>query len=155
MRPKLKILLPPPRVPSKRVQTVADLADADAMREMINGYFNVGQYRTGYALSHSQVSPDPFRYFVVNQKMEQYFGDNWLLVNGKIHERSNPFTHEDEACLSFPFRPPTKKRRWGRVIFQADVPYMDRLITCRFELFDLAAVIAQHEMDHANNLLLF
>ena len=70
------------------------------------------------------------------------------LVNAKIAKAYEEYEFEGEGCLSFPDSY-VKTRRYKEIVIEENLvwPY-------RFILTDFAAVVAQHELDHLNGILL-
>lgn len=134
---------------SKEVTSWEDIAtDVALMKEFIlNGKFR-GKRPKAYALHHSQVSFQPYNFFVVHP--------NFILGEAGIFDRSVYINPElisgedeqemDEACMSFPFKKKFKKvKRFNEII----VDYFDEYGFCHREhCIGIKAQIFQHEIDH-------
>lgn len=70
------------------------------------------------------------------------------LVNAKIAHLYNPFIFDNEGCLSFPNKW-VKSKRYKEVVIEGNC-----VIPNRFVITDFAAVVACHELDHLNGVLL-
>ena len=107
----------------------------------------IGNYKFGgYALAHCQVDhTDPLRFFVMKNGL--------VIINPKIVHGSeeSDFTHY-EGCLSFPYRPEKKVKRYETL----DIEYtgLDGK-QVKERLTGLVACIFQHEIDHFNGKAIY
>lgn len=77
----------------------------------------------------------------------QTFSGYRTLINPKLPSLENPFINPNEGCLSFPgIRINTI--RYHNILIEDD-------FNISMALSNFAAVIAQHELDHLNGILLF
>lgn len=144
----MDIILPPHRIQSKPVVVFHEQMQKDAaeMKKLLQSQsFPNGQ--KGYAISHCQVSNDPYRFFVV---LKQLF-DEEIIVNPKILEKDERFTNL-EACLGYPFRGDKKVSRYNKI----RVRYQNtKLETKEVELTGFKACIMQHELAHMQGVTIY
>ena len=135
----------------------------EEMQALIDNGIKKGNYDKGFALSHCQVSRNPYAFFVVGSAwVGKEKKDGWpaaAIINPQILEvtdkidvgtkenpdmRQNVFTY-DEACFSFPFRQPKKVKRYYRITVQYQIKGLFGLKTVVEEIEELRAHIFQHE----------
>jgi len=148
----MQILLPAHHKKSSKVKNWKEIkAEASELRELVNGKSSVGYYEASYAISHAQVSHEPKRYFVVNEragtgKLRKIFG-GWCIVNPEIIRARDPVIHT-EACMSFPFRKEKGVNRFLEIEVKYRVPVWGFLFPKRKKFKDLPAFILAHEIQH-------
>ena len=128
--------------------------EAFQLRDFIqNGTFN-GHYDKAYAISHAQVSNDPKRFFVINEKIMEgallkEFG-SWCIINAEILQFGAPISIH-EACMSFPFRNPKKVDRFANIKGRYQVTFWFGTLRRKTKrLRDVSALIVQHENQHSS-----
>ena len=139
----MKIILPPHNKISAPVSELTGQLkkDIEGMEELmrINKFTNG---RGGFAVAHCQVSQEPYRIFVAKET----FMAHSVVINPRIIEKSEPFT-AIEGCLSYPFRPGVKVKRYYKI----KVRYQDRYLNEHEREFEgTAAQVFQHETEHFN-----
>lgn len=106
-----------------------------------------------YAIHHSQVSPEPFNFFVVNPSiLGAPNGQIVVVINPKIISKDRDSRRSSrEGCMSFPFRPDTQVYRYDKikVEYQIPDPKGEKLLTKTEEVVGLMAHIFQHEIEHS------
>jgi len=133
----MKILLPPHKLKSAEVLELSEDLKADiAGMKLIMEKQNFFNNRTGLALAHCQVSRNPYKIFVTNS--------NRVFINAEILEGDDSFIAE-EMCLSFPFRPKIKVKRYSVI----KAKYQDENMKWHEEqIAGLLAQVFQHEDQH-------
>lgn len=131
-------------------------ADAKAMTKVLLTYRAPGKNGKGpnqhFALHHSQYSDSPYNFFVMNPLL---FGENenqiLVVANPKIIEEIGDRKVVREACMSFPFRPDCKVRRYSKIKVTYQAPAEDgKTFEDREDVVeDMIAQIFQHEIEHA------
>lgn len=148
------------KVPSKKSREVLEFetiaADARMMSRMLLTYRSPAGKGPDqhFALHHSQISSDPYNFFVVNPLT---FGEKghevMVVVNPKILEKdlSTRFKVR-EGCMSFPFRNGIEVNRYKKIKVSYQVPSADgkKMIRKEEEIEGFMAQIFQHEVQHAN-----
>lgn len=133
-------------------------ADAAAMRELLNAGKFTGMWKEGFALSHSQVSEDPFRFFVLHDGAKEGFENYDTIINAKVEKGSDKMPFK-EACLSYPHRGVINTQRFASIEISCLVPvkkfFRLHLMKKILRLEGLAAFIAQHEIDHAQGIHIY
>lgn len=150
--------------PVKRFKQIAE--EADKMHEMLMAKQFSGYYQAGYALAHSQVNYNPFRFFVVIDELVEVFGHN-VIINPVITRALDieeiakgvvipNFGKCEEGCLSYPWRRGKSVDRFNRINVKYQTPHwLWGLKTYRRAFTGLASQIMQHEIDHMNAITLF
>ncbi len=150
--------------PVKRFKQVA--IEADKMHKILTAKKFGGYYQAGYALAHSQVSYNPFRFFVVIDELVEIFGHN-VIINPvitralDIEEVAKGITVAnygrcEEGCLSYPWRRGKSVDRFNRINVKYQTPHWFwGLKTHRRTFTGSASQIMQHEIDHMNAITLF
>lgn len=114
--------------------------------------------RPAYAIAQPQVSHEPKAYFVLNRKND-YVRDNFphaIVVNPKLSDGITAIV-STEGCFSHPHRD-MKHGRWEKVTMRYQRPLRIPLIGTflvparKIQLEKLAAIIAQHEVEHLMGL---
>lgn len=146
-------VIPPHKTVSKKVESYGQIKkDVEEMRLMVNGTFKLGLYPRAFALSHAQVSNEPFRFYVLNK--EQMIEGHDVIINPFIYERYGSFQFK-EACMSFPFRPSKKMNRYQAIVLEFYYKTLFGLKKKEIYLEGIDAIIAQHEVDHANGICIY
>jgi peptide deformylase len=121
-----------------------DMINEDLMRELTQEFKESG----GLALAHNQVSNDPLRCFIVDDKFTEYlpkFVFNPWVVNCEKNVLS-----DDEGCLSFPGIYIAVERPKEIVVsYQTYVGNEERMKLC-----GEVARMFQHELDHLDGKLI-
>ena len=150
----------------KRYYQIED--DAAQMMQMLDNRGFKGLFDTGYAISHAQVSQNPFSFFVLDYRLvEKSMFEDRVIINPKIlkaplyHEFREPvgrkvnFLECEEGCLSFPYRKPKRLNRYNRILvtYQVKGGFFGFKRIKRW-LTGEASQIFQHEYDHCqgNNI---
>lgn len=148
----MEIIFPAHNKPATPVENWKEIKkDALELQEFIKSGQFKGYYGTAYAISHTQVSEEPKRFFVINKdkkyKLKKIFG-SWCVVNLKII-KGEDLVEFTEACMSWPFRQPRKTERYFRVKVKYQIPFLGLLIPKTKKFKGLPAFICAHEADHA------
>jgi len=86
-----------------------------------------------------------------NTKERKIDFKEYILINAKIIEKSNPTKAQNEGCLSFPGVYVTTKR-----YVYCTVEYMNEKLKLQTGVFqDLESFCVAHEIDHQNGLTIF
>lgn len=150
-------LLPAAQIPTHRAAhvTVFDQIKDDAYKML--DLLDSGTLPSAVALSHAQVSANPFNFFVVHRGYKHLFGGRRIIVNSKILDQSSivPF---EEGCLSFPGRKHLQTKRFLKTTVQWQYPdgigrLRERPNTEHYE--GLTSMIFQHEIDHSNGICIY
>jgi len=119
-------------------------------------FFVIGSKHTEcYAIAQPQASLKPLRYFVLNPKFTEIVKEfeGVIIVNPRLisKDRLTRFMNP-EYCMSWPFRPTKKVKRFKNieVEYLAFAAYKNEFIKVKKMLFDLPAIIMQHELQHLN-----
>lgn len=145
----------------------------EEMIPFVNGGVRKGEYKEAYAISHAQVSTDPWAFFVVSSSFvdEEHWkkgGNYWpehaiinpqilsaddkinvgTLSDGNPDVRKNVRTYK-EGCFSFPFRKPKNVQRYFRIKVRYQIKAWYGLKTITEEIEGLRAHIFQHEFMHS------
>lgn len=127
-----------------------DLQETLEMGDYLKGPFG----KESLALHHSQVSLDPYNFFVVKRSLVGGKNNEVIaIINPVLLEvDKNSRTTSREGCISFPFRNDKKVLRYGRIKVKYQVPDSEgkELITREEWTTGIMANIFQHEIDHAN-----
>lgn len=148
------------KVPSKKSREVLEFetiaADARMMSRMLMTYRSPAGKGPDqhYAIHHSQISSDPYNFFVVNPLT---FGEKghevMVVVNPKILVKYPETRYKTrEACMSFPFRNGIEVNRYKKIRASYQVPSADgkKMIHKEEDIEGFMAQIFQHEVQHAN-----
>ena len=151
----MKVVLPHKKQ-AKPVTHPSQLKDAYPMIGMLRGKF-AGKWKEGFALSHAQVSDDPYAFFVVSDKFKDEFPSQ-IMANARIIDQADRMPFK-EACLSFPHRDVINTTRYRDVQVEAEIPgkqfFNKALKKIMFQVSGLAAFIVQHEIDHAKGINIY
>ena len=103
------------------------------------------------AMVHVQIeADDPLRFFVMN--------NGEIIINPKIRYKDKSYTHL-EGCMSFPFRPDIKVKRFKEIMVSYTKGKVGEAIDLKKEtaqqLKDFQAVVFQHEIGHMNLNLIY
>lgn len=147
-----RILRPAHNKVATKVSSWLSIKDeALELRDFTNDPVDVeGHWKTAYAISHAQVSPEPFDFFCINEKHQdiiKLFG-SWCIINLRI-VKTEEKVYWKEACMSFPYNKPKNVDRWEKITVKYRVPFLwfTRPVTRKF--VGLPAFIAQHEAEHS------
>lgn len=151
-----------PKLPKIAAKKVTDFSfireDARDMLLLLNADNFQGKYHDGFALSHAQVSEKPLQFFVTHRSWSASGTMPEIIINASIvyGMDKEPFR---EACLSWPHRDPKWKDRYWRIVVQFDVPSwtagmpFSNGLKHEEQTFDgIAAIIFQHEIEHARGI---
>lgn len=140
------------RIPGERVDSLEKnltlKAETDLMLKAVDAGGFQGKYPRGLALAHHQIKVAHYRLFVVRVDIaEDIFQGRRVFINPRITNFEGNQIEVREGCLSHPFKPTRKLKRWDRI--RAEWEGEDG---SRYEetLTGLAAQIFQHETDHCD-----
>ena len=143
---------------SKPVESYDQIkTEADELKRFILNKKNFkGKMKKMYAIHHSQVSTDPYNFFVLHPKLVLGQGDQvWpsrVIINPEIiWTDPNPLAWQEllEACASFPYHSPIKARRCLNITVKYQILKPDgSLETIKEPMTNLKAEIFSHETDH-------
>ena len=151
----MNIIRPAHNQVAKKVKSWSQIKEqATELRQFIGMTEGIveGYYKTAYAISHAQVSPEPFDFFVVNEEKNdliKLFG-SWCIINPRIIKQEEE-VYWKEACMSFPYYKERNVDRFNKITITYKIPffkYFMRSVTKHF--IGLPAFICQHEQEHAN-----
>lgn len=108
-----------------------------------------------FAVAQPQVSSQPLRYFVLNPKMKEivkaYGGE--IIVNPRLLSKDKlTKIMFKEGCLSYPFRPPKKVKRYRKIeVTYVIIDNKGRITNVPSKsLEEIPAIVFQHELQHLN-----
>lgn len=143
---------------SKAVENYASIEAmaADLKNVADNGPFPSNKNIGCFALHHSQVSEEPYNFFVLSKKgmemMPEEFKDQFIFINPKIIQKGEDIFEACEGCISFGFRQHTRVKRYRTVVVETELPNGEKK---RQQLADLASEIFQHEIDHGKGISIY
>lgn len=143
--------------PSRTVETWEQIqAAAGQLVEYFNACngFLPGN-RAAIAISHCQVSEDPWNFFVVAQELvtnEQFPAQ--VIINARINSSNTPYWAL-EGCMSFPHREPKKVQRLMICNVTYQHPKDGKLVEVTEDCFGQKAQAFQHAIDHAKGLNIY
>lgn len=141
-----------PKAKSKPVTSFKEI-EQEALRTaaVLRGYESPSRIqKRSIALHHSQISQDPYDFFVVDPKAtgDKYNGF-FLVMNPKIlssEDRQKVY----EGCLSFPFRQDVAVNRYMKLKVSYDSPGKNGELEHKEEVVaGLLAQVFQYEAQHA------
>lgn len=154
----MNIILPH-KIKAKPVNAWSDIKlEAKELQALVSQTFPKGIWHEALALSHAQVSKAPYSFFIVHPKMKKHFAGHDIIVNCRLIEGydKGPFK---EACMSYPFRPEKNTHRFYRALVTFGYPKRTilgwKLVYQSLELQGIAAIVAQHEIDHAAGVCVY
>lgn len=151
----MKILPTIPNKNSEKVKSYDEIReDVEGMIELIDsGNFLNNQECA--ALAHVQVSKEPKRFLVLNERFEDVFNSR-VIINPTINSKESK-TKNMESCMSYPYRNPKKVTRYENIQAEYQIPKKNEE-TGEYELEwenyvgrGFPAYVFQHEVDHLNN----
>jgi peptide deformylase len=168
----MQIILP---FPGKIALTVENIETIiPEMKEMINfilkrKFIIPGSLNTEcLALTQPQISRSPLRFFVLNTDHKDLLHEfrGICVVNPKIVSKNKlSRVLEREGCLSFPFRPMIKVKRYNEIVVSYDIISVKNDLLGKPQLAigpvkdhplsGLAARVFQHEFEHLNGKSIF
>lgn len=140
---------------SKKVKSWKQIKEeAHELKKFIDAKDFDGNWEDAFAISHTQVSSEPFNFFVLNKIKVKKFG-SWCIVNLKIIKRAEESIFP-EGCMSFMHRDMKKVDRWAHITVTYWTPLWNLfLIPHRRKFKNLDAFICQHEDDHAHGINIY
>jgi peptide deformylase len=163
----MKTILPPHLKPGQKVKDPATiLREArDICKGMQNGSFVTpsSKYNNCFAMAQPQVSNKPLRYFVINpitaSQVAKDFG-GLVIINPRIIEKDKSSKVMSlEGCMSYPFRPAKKVKRYGIITVTYDViedlknPNVVHVESREIKGF--TSFVCLHELEHLNGKSIF
>lgn len=163
----MKTLIPPHLKPGQKVEINDDfIKEAKEILEGIQrGDFATpgGKYNNCFAMAQPQISNRPLRYFVINPVTASIVAKDLgglVIINPRIisKDKSSKMSSK-EACMSYPFRPEKKVKRYAKITITYDV--IDDLKNPKVKTIDsreisgLTAIVCQHELEHLNGKSIF
>lgn len=155
----MKLLTYPSKKKAKPVTSWRDIREAAFdMLELLNTGKFPRLWQEGFALSHAQVSDDPFDFFVTHKSFEGLLPR--VVCNARVVAHWDTETFK-EGCLSFPHRQVIKTSRYWGISVEYDVPPIDGIrsllglnrLNKEEQSFDgLVSFMFQHEIDHAKGI---
>lgn len=148
-------LIPYNQLPKTKAAVVENMDqikdDVEGMVKLLDyGIYVDGKRRGAIALAHGQINAKHFNFFVVDGPYKKMFNGRRVIINPTIIDQSDyvPF---EEGCLSFD-KPAAQTRRFRNLKVSWQYPDgSGGLHWARTDDFsDLAAMVIQHEIDHAN-----
>lgn len=149
----MKIITPAHKITSQKVKNLQEIVgDMNEMMKMVK------DLATPYGvLHHSQISKKPYDFFVITPVLRPIFKHNWIMCNTKILS----FTNRKEVlehCSSYPDRKPKKIVRYTKIKVSCLVEnpgLLGELSEEEMELQGMAALLVQHQLDHAQGRRLY
>lgn len=164
----MKIILPPHLRPAKKVEDLNNLDFRKEIKEILAGIKDGSFYQPGsrwndcFAVAQPQVSKDPYRYFVLNPAKEEVvkeFGGLVIINPHTISKDKLTRTMHPEGCLSYPFRPVKKTKRFNKIEVEyfvlAEGKSNEEAIKVNKTLEGMAAMVYQHEHEHLSGKSIF
>lgn len=147
----MKIIQPPHKKTARKVESISQIKEfIEPLRALTNSDSFPGRWPRCLALSHAQVSDDPYSFFIVHREQKKWWDDEDVIINARILEKRDIIDF-DEACMSFPFRNTKKTERYSMVKAEYYVPRkmlggMRKVVK---DFMGPAALVFQHEIQHA------
>jgi len=163
----MKTILPPHLKTSQKVEDPATILEEarEICKGMQNGAFITpgSKYNDCFAMAQPQVSDKPLRYFVINpvtaREVAKEFG-GLVIINPRIIEKDKSSKVMSlEGCMSYPFRPAKKVKRYAKITITYSV--IEDLKNPKVvhveskELSGFAAFVCSHELEHLNGKSIF
>lgn len=168
----LKIILPPHLRPAKKVEDNEEaykhiFTEAQQISKMIKNKEVIApgsKLTSVFAVAQPQVSTDPYDYFVINPALDElikaFHGD--VIINAKLLSKDKlTRIMSKEGCLSYPFRPMKKVKRFEHIVVSYESISINDIIKSKgreiikflkkfpeIHLEGLPAIIFQHEFQH-------
>lgn len=149
-------IIPPHRVQSVKVDDWKQIKyDVQGIREMIVNQNYEGNWKEAYSIHHSQVSERPFNFFVVNLNSVHGLASD-VIINPEIIERMKGTAEtKKEGCMSYPFRPVVKVKRYDVIKVQYQVKRLFGFKTVEMVINEVMAQVFQHDNDHAHAIYIY
>jgi len=163
----MKMILPPHLKPSQKVEDPATMFEEarEICKGMQNGAFIIpdSRYNNCFAIAQPQVSNKPLRYFVINPITASQVAKDLgglVIINPRILEKDKlSKVMSLEGCISYPFRPEKKVRRYAKIKLTYSViedlknPKVVHVESRKIK--DLTAFVCQHELQHLEGKSIF
>lgn len=130
--------------------------EAEAIYKLLNR--PIGIYKRFYAIAEQQcVEEDPLRFFVINNRVEEF--KHWasiVIINPVVLRHTENTIESIEGCASFSTMPTVKRERWNKCEVEFSPLEFDEnnkpVLGARktMNLSGKIAKIFQHEIDHLN-----
>ena len=152
----MKIIFPPHNKKSDTVRSWSEIKnDAKKMTEMIRGdEFGNRLWKQAFAISHTQVSQTPKRFFVINRTIPRLRdGFRWDVIINPTITKKEFLVSSKEGCMSNPYKGVQKITRSKFIEVKYQTKFLFGILRWRFDkLSELDAFIFQHEIDHMNGI---
>lgn len=154
----MKIIKPHSRG-SHRVENWGQIKEevAKLKKYIADGKFP-GKFGSAFAIHHSQVSEDPYNFFVFHPNLvnKRLFLKDRVIINAEVIDTSDVKKKDLEGCMSFPFRDLALKNRFRAVEVKYEVPGLfGKLKKKQGAWADLIARCFQHEIDHGKGRCIY
>lgn len=156
------MILPPHLKAAQKVENYEDIIPEaiEICKGIQNGSFVTpgSKYNDCFAIAQPQVSPKPLRYFVINPKLGGPIAKELgglLIINPRLLSKDKESKIMSiEGCMSYPFRPEKKVKRFNRITVTYDlVEDLNHPKLKHIESKDVSgvtAIVCQHEIQHLN-----
>lgn len=159
---------------SKPVTAYSEIkADVQELKQFIDAGKFKGNWQEAYAISHCQVSDQPYCFFVIANKQVKaglfryrvYL--NLKIIEAPLHIKATPIPGQptitapnaadfDEACMSFPYRQTKRVLRYNKIKISYQIPILGGLVlrTLTEDVEGIPSQVYQHEYEHSlgNNI---
>lgn len=152
-------IIEPHRVISRVVTDYSQIReDVEKMIALLDEKRFEGKWRDAFAIHHSQVSNDPFDFFVVNQRLvkEKSFPSR-VIINAEVVEADKSYEeYTREGCMSYPHSNTAKIYRYVLLKVRYQIPRFGRwLKEVEETIAGVKAQVFQHEIDHALGIYIY
>lgn len=141
---------------SKPVTSYSQIKDqVEELKKFIKMDNFGGLHRKAVALHHSQVSDDPYNFFVIHSEfLKEGLVKYDVIINPKINKEravkvEGDRKHITEACMSFPYRKPVKMLRYFMVPVDYQTYGLFGLKAHEDNVTGILAQVFQHEIEHS------
>lgn len=161
----MKTLIPPHLKPGQKVENFSEIISeaTEILKGIQNKIFSTpgSKYTDCFAMAQPQISNRPLRYFVINPILGSSVAKDLgglVIINPRLlsKDKLTRLMHP-EGCMSYPFRPEKKVKRFNKISVTYEVikDLRDpKLITLdvveKRELTGMTAMVFQHELEHLN-----
>lgn len=149
----MKIITPHNKISQKVVSLGQDdgrvAQEVKDLEKLVDRKDFPGRWGSALALSHCQVSDQPYKFFCIAKELEEAFGHK-TIFNLRIVDKAERIKYK-EGCMSYPQRDLKNTYRYSVVVVEFEYKgFLGTLKTERRALSGIAAIVAQHEYDHSN-----
>jgi peptide deformylase len=155
----MKIIIPPHLKSALKVEDPKEIIKEalEIQKAIYDGdvYTPSSKFNECFAVAQPQISSKPLRYFVLNPKwkkiVEAYDGE--IIINPRLlsKDRTTRIMFK-EGCLSYPFRPLKKVKRFRKIeVTYVIIDNKGRITEVPKKILEeIPAIVFQHELEHLN-----